>query len=128
MADTSGMGAGTGGTGGMGAGAGGLDGVVRAVDQALTSLDPRAGAAAIEQVLPLLQGAPGLGGLAGTLQQLHGQLQGGAPDGAQVSRLLTEASQQTRGVAGQAGGLGGTLQQLASRLEAAASQVSGGRA
>lgn len=134
MDGTTGMGSGGMGGGGMepsgtgGSGGGGLDGVMRAVDQALTSLDPQAGASAIGQVLQALQGAPGIGGIAGTLQQLQQQLSGGAPDGAQTGRLLTTASRQTRELAGQAGELSGPLQQLAQRLEAAGSQLSGSRA
>jgi hypothetical protein len=102
--------------------------VVGQVDQALTSLDPQAGARAIGQVLQALQGAPGLGGIAGNLQQLQTHLQGGSPDGAQVGRLLTTLGEQTRDAAGQGGALGGALQQLAQRLQAAGSQLSGGAA
>ncbi len=109
-------------------GAGDIDGIMRSVDQALTSMDPQAGSAAIGQVLQALGGAPGLGGIAGTLQQLQQHLQGGTPDGAQVGPLLTTLGQQTRDAAGQAGGLAGPLQQLAARLDAAGSQLSGGRA
>ena len=117
------------GAGGTGAGGvdGGLAGIMAAVDQALTSLDPQAGASAIGRVLPALGGAPGLGGLAGTLQQLQAQLQGGAPDGAQTAALLSTLSRQTRDAAGQAGDLTGPLQQLAARLEAASVQLGGNR-
>lgn len=108
--------------------AGGLDGIMQSVDQALTSLDPKAGAAAIGQVLQALGNAPGLGGIAGALQQLQQQLQSSSPDGAQIGTLLTTLGQHTRDVAGQGGALGGPLQQLASRLDAAGSQISGSRA
>ncbi len=115
-------------TGSTAGGAGGIDGIVRSVDHALTSMDPKAGAAAVEQVLQALGGAPGPGGIGTTLQELHGHLQGGAPDGARVGPLLTALGRQTRDAAGQAGGLAGPLQQLAARLDAAGSQLSGGRA
>jgi hypothetical protein len=119
MAEMSNMGGGTGGVGG-------LDSVMQSVDGALTSLDPQAGAAAIGQVLQALGSAPGTGGIAGNLRQLQEQLQGGAPDGAQVARLLTTLGQQTRETAGQAGGLSGPLHQLATRLDGVAARLGGG--
>ena len=108
------------------AGAGGLDSVISSVDSALTTLDPHAGASAIGSVLQALQGAPGLGGITGNLQQLQTQLQGGAPDGGQVGRLLTTLGQQTREVAGGAGPIAGVLHQLAGRLDAAGAKLGGG--
>jgi hypothetical protein len=84
---------------------GGLDSVLQSVDGALTKPRPaQAGAAAIGQVLQALGSAPGTGGIAGNLRQLQEQLQGGAPDGAQVARLLTTLGQQTRETAGRRAG------------------------
>jgi hypothetical protein len=120
------IGGGTG-TGSMnsGAGAGGLDSVIASVDSALTTLNPQAGASAIGSVLQALQGAPGLGGITGNLQQLQTQLQSGAPDGAQVGRLLTTLGQQTRDAAGSAGPIAGVLHSLAGRLDAAGAKLGG---
>lgn len=115
---------GTAATGATNAG-GDLSGLVASVDGALTSLDPKAGAAAIGQVQQALQGAPGLSGLTGNLTALQKQLSGSAPDGAEIGRLLGELSQQTRDAAGAGGSAGGALQQLAQRLEAAGRQLSG---
>jgi ABC-type transporter Mla subunit MlaD len=128
MADTSGMGGASSGSMNSGGGAGGLDSVIASVDQSLTSLDPKAGAAAIGQVRQALQGtnAPGLSGIAGNLEQLQQHLQGGSVDGAQVGRLLTTLGQQTRTAAGSAGPIAGVLQQLAGRLDAAGAKLSGG--
>jgi ABC-type transporter Mla subunit MlaD len=131
MADIGGIGGGS--VGGMNGsslnssgGAGGLDSVIGAVDSALTGLDPQVGVTAIGHVLQALQGAPGLGGIAGNLQQLQTQLQSGAPDGAQIGRLLTTLSQQTRDTAGSAGPISGVLHQLAGRLDAAGAKLGGG--
>lgn len=114
---------------GMGGGMTGITGIVSSVQNALTTLDPQAGASAIEQVLGVLTNVPGTESIAGTLNALHQQLAGGAPDGAHVGGLLRELSAQTRGASGQAGPmLGGGLSQLADRLESAASQVTSGGA
>lgn len=125
MADLNDLGTAASGSMNSNAGAGGLDSVIGAVDSSLTSLDPRAGASAIGMVLQALQGAPGLGGIAGSLQQLQHHLQGGTPDGAQVGPLLTTLSQQTRDAAGQAGPISGVLHSLAGRLDAAGAKLSG---
>lgn len=117
MAENSGMG-----------GMSGIAGIVSSVTNALTTLDPQAGAGAVEQVLGALKNVPGTESVQGTLTSLHQQLASGAPDGAHVGGLLRDLSTQTRGVSGQAGPIGGGLSQLADRLESAASQVSGGRA
>lgn len=128
MADLGGLGSAISGSMNSAAGAGGLDSVIGAVDASLTTLNPQAGASAIGQVLQALQGAPGLGGLAGNLQQLQTHLQGGAPDGAAIGALLTTLSQQTRDAAGQTGPISGVLHQLAGRLDAAGAKLSGGKA
>lgn len=107
---------------------GGIAGIVSSVTHALTTLDPKAGAAAIEQVLGALKGAPGTEAITSTLTSLHGQLVGGSPNGAQIGSMLTQLGQQTRTIAAGAGPLGGGLTQLADRLTAVAGQVSGGGA
>ena len=126
MADLEGLGSAVAGSMNSGAGAGGLDSVVGAVDAALTSLDTQAGTAAVGQVLRALQGAPGLGDVVGSLQQLQQHLRGGTPDGAAVGAVLTTLSQQTRAVAGEAGPIAGVLHQLAGRLDAVGARLSGG--
>ncbi len=115
MAEMSGMG-----------GMSGISGIVSSVTSALTSLDPKAGASAIEQVLGALKNLPGTEAIQGSLTSLHQQLTSGSPDGSKIGSLMRELSSQTRGVAGQAGPIGGGLTQLADRLQSAAGQVSGG--
>lgn len=109
-------------------GGGALQGVVGAVDQALASLDPKTGAAVIGQVRQLLQYVPGVGGVAGTLDQLQAHLKSDRPDPQQVAPLLAGLARETRTAAGRAGPLGFALEQLAGRIETAAARLGGGPA
>lgn len=104
---------------------GGIAAIISSVSHALTTLDPKAGASAIEQVLGALKGAPGTEAITGTLTSLHGQLAGGSPNGSQIGTLLTQLGQQTRTIGAGAGPLGAPLTQLAERLTSAGTQVSG---
>ena len=102
---------------------GGISAVVQSVTQALTTLDPKQGASAIEQVLGALKGVPGTEQIGGTLTSLHQQLTGAAPGGTSIGGLLTQLASQTRTIAGGAGPIATPLTQLADRLTAVSSQV-----
>ncbi len=114
-------------------GMGGITAIVQSVTDALTTLDPKQGASAIEQVLGALKGVPGTEQIGGTLTALHQQLSGGASaggsnatsGGTSIGSLLSQLASQTRTIAGGAGPLGGGLNQLADRLAAVSTQVGG---
>ncbi|HEY0780527.1 MAG TPA: hypothetical protein VGD56_21400 [Gemmatirosa sp.] len=106
-----------------GGGMAGVSSIVQSVTQALTTLDPKQGAGAIEQVLGAIKGMPGTEQITGTLTSLHQQLTGGAPGGTSIGGLLSQLSTQTRTIAGGAGPIGAGLNQLADRLGAVSTQV-----
>lgn len=102
----------------------GMMSLAASVRQALTSLDPHAGAAAIVQVRSALAHVPGTDVVSTTLASLHAELTSAAPDGAHVSGLLGALSEETRAVAGRAGLLvGGGLALLADRLAAVGDEL-----
>ncbi|MDQ6925720.1 MAG: hypothetical protein M3154_05725 [Candidatus Eremiobacteraeota bacterium] len=109
-----------------GAAGGSIDSVVNSVKEALTNLDPHAGASAISMVQGALKAVPGTSALSDALSSLREQLSSGSPDGARLRQSLMQVSDQTRAVAGQAGPLSTTLTQLADRLATVGSQVGGG--